>query len=129
VSRRSRLRQSSPQLLGSLWGWIAGEARTDILSTASIEKHSDGGGLDLLITGRSYKSQAEGSRILRYTYLKQRYEMGLGSVHPLLLARASTERDRWRDLMNDKRNSVDPMEEKRQLESDAQDGHRSQTGQ
>lgn len=99
----------------------------NILSTASIGKHSDGGGLYLLITGRSDKGRAKGSWIFRYTYLKQRYEMGLGSVHSLSLAQARTERDRWRDMMNDKRNPVNPMDEKRRLERDAQDGRTSLT--
>jgi len=76
----------------------------NILSTAKTGKHSDGGGLYLLITGRDEKGRAKGSWIFRYTYLKQRYELGLGSVQSLSLANARIERDRWRDLMNDKRN-------------------------
>jgi len=99
----------------------------NILGTASLGKHSDGGGLYLLITGRSEKGQARGSWIFRYTFLKQRYEMGLGSVQSLSLAQARIERDRWRDLMNDKRNPVNPMDEKRRLELEARDGRKALT--
>lgn len=99
----------------------------NILSTASIGKHSDGGGLYLLITGRSPKGQARGSWIFRYTYLKQRYEMGLGSIQSLSLAQARGERDRWRDLMHDKLKPINPMDEKRRLETGARDGRQAMT--
>ncbi|MFT7594531.1 MAG: integrase [Paracoccaceae bacterium] len=99
----------------------------NIPGTASLGKHSDGGGLYLLITGRSEKGQARGSWIFRYTYLKQRYEMGLGFVQSFSLAQARIERDRWRDLMNDKRNPVNPLDQKRRLERGAKDGRKALT--
>tara|TARA_R110002110_G_scaffold324843_1_gene536875 strand:+ start:204 stop:1451 length:1248 start_codon:yes stop_codon:yes gene_type:complete len=93
---------------------------SNIVKTASVGKHSDGGGLYLLVTGHDEAGRAKGSWIFRYTYLKQRYEMGLGSIQSLTLARARSECDRWRDLMNDRRNPVNPIEEKRRLEQGAQ---------
>lgn len=53
--------------------------------------------------------------------------MGLGSVQSLSLAQARIERDRWRDLMNDKRNPINPMDEKRRLELEARDGRKALT--
>ena len=97
-----------------------GKLATNILKTASVGKHSDGAGLYLLITGHSAKGNAKGSWIFRYTYRKQRYEMGIGSIQSLSLSRARSECDRWRDLMNDRRNPVNPLDEKRRLEADAQ---------
>jgi integrase len=99
----------------------------NILKTAKPGKYSDGAGLYLLITGRSEKGQAKGSWVFRYTYFKQRYELGLGSVQAFSLAQARIERDRWRDLMNDKRNPVNPLDEKRRLELEAQDGRKALT--
>jgi integrase len=96
-----------------------GKLATNILKTASVGKHSDGAGLYLLVTGHDAKGSAKGSWIFRYTYHKQRYEMGIGSIQSLSLARARAECDRWRDLMNDRRNPVNPMDEKRRLEVDA----------
>jgi len=96
-----------------------GKLAANILKTASVGKHSDGAGLYLLVTGRDDKGNAKGSWIFRYTYLKQRYEMGLGSIQSLSLARARAECDRWRDLMNDRRHPVNPIDEKRRLEDDA----------
>jgi integrase len=100
---------------------------TNILSTAKPGKYSDGGGLYLLVTGEDTRGRAKGSWIFRYTFLKQRYELGLGSVQSLSLAQARTERDRWRDLMTDKRNPVNPIEEKRRLESGAELGRKALT--
>lgn len=91
----------------------------NFLKTAEPGKYSDGGGLYLLLTGRDGKGRPTGSWIFRYTYLKQRYEMGLGSVQSLSLAQARGERDRWRDLMTDRRNPVNPIDEKRRLEEEA----------
>jgi hypothetical protein len=82
---------------------------TNILNTAKVGKHSDGGGLYLLVTGEDARGRAKGSWIFRYTFLKRRYELGLGSVQSLSLAQARTERDLWRDLMTDKRNPVNPL--------------------
>lgn len=96
-----------------------GKLATNILKTASVGKHSDGAGLYLLITGHDAKGSAKGSWIFRYTYLKQRYETGIGSIQSLSLARARAECDRWRDLMNDRRNPVNPMDVKRRLETNA----------
>lgn len=104
-----------------------GKLATNILKTASVGKHSDGAGLYLLITGHDAKGRAKGSWIFRYTYLKQRYEMGIGSIQSLSLMRARSECDRWRDLMNDRRNPVNPMDEKRRLENDAQHGRAALT--
>lgn len=104
-----------------------GKLATNILKTASIGKHSDGAGLYLLITGRDAKGSAKGSWIFRYTYRKQRYEMGIGSIQSLSLARARAECDRWRDLMNDRRNPVNPMDEKRRLEDEAMHGRAALT--
>lgn len=100
---------------------------TNILSTAKPGKHSDGGGLYLLVTGKDTRGRAKGSWIFRYTFLKQRYELGLGSVQALSLAQARTERDRWRDLMTDKRNPLNPIEEKRRLEAGAEHGRKAVT--
>ncbi|MGR3343441.1 MAG: tyrosine-type recombinase/integrase, partial [Paracoccaceae bacterium] len=94
----------------------------NILSTAKIGKHSDGAGLYLLIKGRDDRGRAKGSWIFRYTFRKQRYELGLGSVRTLSLAQARMECERWRDIMNDKRNPINPIEEKRRLEIEAQQG-------
>ena len=94
----------------------------NILSTAKIGKHSDGAGLYLLIKGRDDRGRAKGSWIFRYTFRKQRYELGLGSVRTLSLARARGDCERWRDLMNDKHKPVNPIEEKRRLEIEAQQG-------
>jgi len=99
-----------------------GKLASNILSTAKPGKYSDGAGLYLLLTGRGSKGQAMGSWIFRYTYLKQRYEMGLGSVQSLSLSRARAECERWRDLMNDRRNPVNPLEEKRRMETEALNG-------
>ncbi|MBV1866261.1 MAG: tyrosine-type recombinase/integrase [Rhodobacteraceae bacterium] len=104
-----------------------GKLTANILNTASVGKHSDGAGLYLLVTGHSAKGRAKGSWIFRYTYLKQRYEMGLGSIQSLSLARARSECDRWRDLMNDRRNPVNPMDEKRRMENDALHGRAALT--
>lgn len=98
---------------------LVGKLAANILKTASVGKHSDGAGLYLLVTGRDAKGSPKGSWIFRYTYHKQRYEMGIGSIQSLSLARARAECDRWRDLMNDRRNPVNPMDEKRRLETDA----------
>ena len=95
---------------------------SNILKTVKVGKHSDGSGLYLLVTGHDGTGRAKGSWIFRYTYLKQRYEMGIGSLQSLSLARARAECDRWRDLMNDRRNSVNPIDEKRRLEDDAMHG-------
>jgi hypothetical protein len=65
-----------------------GKLAANILKTASVGKHSDAAGLYLLVTGRDGKGNAKGSWIFRYTYLKQRYEMGIGSIQSLSLARA-----------------------------------------
>ena len=92
----------------------------NILSTAKTGKHSDGAGLYLLIKGRDDRGNAKGSWIFRYTFRKQRYELGLGSVRTLSLARARLQCDHWRELMNDRRNPVNPIEEKRRLEIEAQ---------
>ena len=100
---------------------------TNILSTAKVGKYSDGGGLYLLVKGHDGKGRAKGSWIFRYTFLKQRYELGLGSVQSLSLAQARIERDRWRDLMTDKRNPINPMDDKRRLETDAQHGRNALT--
>lgn len=111
-----------------MWGTDrVAKLATNILSTAKVGKHTDGGGLYLLIKDRDDKGRAKGSWIFRYTFLKQRYEMGLGSVQSLSLAQARTERDRWRDLMTDKRNPVNPMEEKRRLETSAEHGRNALT--
>lgn len=99
-----------------------GKLAANILKTADVGKHSDGAGLYLLVTGHDGGGSAKGSWIFRYTYLKQRYELGLGSIQSLSLARARSECERWRDLMNDRRNPVNPLEEKRRLESDALNG-------
>ena len=99
----------------------------NILSTAKPGKYSDGAGLYLLIKGRDDTGHAKGSWIFRYTFRKQSYELGLGSVRILSLERARSECERWRDLMNDKRNPVNPIEEKRRLEIDAQQGRDSPT--
>ena len=104
-----------------------GKLASNILKTASVGKHSDGAGLYLLVTGHDDKGRTKGSWIFRYTYLKQRYEMGLGSIQSLSLARARAECDRWRDLMNDRRNPVNPMDEKRRLETDALHGRAALT--
>ncbi len=104
-----------------------GKLATNILKTAGVGKHSDGAGLYLLVTGRDAKGGAKGSWIFRYTYRKQRYEMGIGSIQSLSLARARAECDRWRDLMNDRRNSINPMDEKRRLEADAIHGRAALT--
>ena len=104
-----------------------GKLAANILKTASVGKHSDGAGLYLLVTGHDDRGRAKGSWIFRYTYHKQRYEMGLGSIQSLSLARARAECDRWRDLMNDRRNPVNPMDEKRRLEADALHGRAALT--
>ena len=96
-----------------------GKLASNILKTASIGKHSDGAGLYLLVTGHDAKDRPKGSWIFRYTYLKQRYELGLGSIQSLSLARARSECERWRDLMNDRRNPVNPLDEKRRMEAEA----------
>ena len=97
-----------------------GKLATNILRIGKTGKHSDGGGLYLLITGRDRKNRAKGSWIYRYTYLGQRYELGLGSVQNLSLANARVESERWRDLKNDKRNPVNPIDEKRRMEAELQ---------
>jgi len=99
----------------------------NFVRTAPAGKHSDGGGLYLLITGRDARGKAKGSWIFRYTYLKQRYEMGLGSVQTLSLAQARSERDRWRDQMTDRRSPVNPIEEKRRLEAEAAGARKART--
>ena len=99
----------------------------NFLKTAKEGKYSDGAGLYLLVSGRDEKGKAKGSWIFRYTFLKQRYEMGLGSVQLFSLAQARIERDRWRDFMNDKRNPINPIEEKRRLESEALKGRKAIT--
>lgn len=99
-----------------------GKLATNILKTADVGKYSDGAGLYLLVTGHDDRGRAKGSWIFRYTYLKQRYELGLGSIQSLSLSRARAECERWRDLMNDRRNPVNPLEEKRRLEADASSG-------
>ena len=104
-----------------------GKLAPNILGTASNGKHSDGNGLYLLITGRDSKGRAKGSWIFRYTFLKQRYELGLGSVQSISLSNARIERDRWRDLMTERRNPVNPIDEKRRLENEAQDGRSALT--
>ncbi len=104
-----------------------GKLAANILSTAGVGKHSDGAGLYLLVTGRDAKERPKGSWIFRYTYRKQRYEMGIGSVQTLSLARARAECERWRDLMNDRRNPVNPLDEKRRLETEAQHGRAAPT--
>lgn len=53
--------------------------------------------------------------------------MGIGSIQSLSLARARAECDRWRDLMNDRRNPLNPMDEKRRLEADALHGRAALT--
>jgi integrase len=114
--------------LGNMWGTDRmAKLASNILSTAKVRKYSDGGGLYLLIKGHDGKGQAKGSWIFRYTFLKQRYELGLGSVQSLSLAQARIERDRWRDLMTDKRNPINPMDDKRRLETDAQHGRNALT--
>jgi integrase len=104
-----------------------GKLASNILKTAKVGKHSDGAGLYLLVTGHDPKGNAKGSWIFRYTYLKQRYELGLGSIQSLPLARARAECDRWRDLMNDRRNPVNPLDEKRRLETEAHYGRSAPT--
>lgn len=104
-----------------------GKLESNALRTAGVGKHSDGAGLYLLVTGHDDKGRTKGSWIFRYTYLKQRYEMGLGSIQSLSLARARAECERWRDLMNDRRSPVNPLDEKRRLESDALDGRGAMT--
>lgn len=104
-----------------------GKLAVNILRTAAPGKYSDGAGLYLLVTGRDERGRAKGSWIFRYTYLKQRYELGLGSVQSLSLAQARMERDRWHDLMTDKRFPVNPIEEKRRLEVEAHIGRRAVT--
>lgn len=99
----------------------------NILKTATPGKYADGGGLYLLVTGRDAKGQVKGSWIFRYIFLKQRYELGLGSVQSYTLAQARSERDRWRDMMTDKRNPVNPLDEKRRLEWEAQDCRKALT--
>lgn len=99
----------------------------NILSTAKTGKHSDGGGLNLLIKGRDKKGRAKGSWVFRYTFLKQRYELGLGSVQAFSLAQARNECVRLRDLMTDKRNPINPIEEKRTLEAEARYGRKTYT--
>lgn len=100
---------------------------SNILSTAKVGKYSDGAGLYLLIKGRDEQAHAKGSWIFRYTFRGQRYEMGLGSVQSLSLARARNECDRWRDLINDRRDPVNPIEEKRRLEKEAVQGRSAPT--
>ena len=104
-----------------------GKLTANILKTAIIGKHSDGAGLYLLVTGHDDKSRAKGSWIFRYTYFRQRYEVGLGSIQSPSLTRARSECDRWRDMMNDWRHSVNPMEEKRRLEINAKHGRAAMT--
>ncbi|MGJ8585421.1 MAG: tyrosine-type recombinase/integrase [Marinosulfonomonas sp.] len=99
----------------------------NILSTAKPGKYTDGGGLYLLVTGNDPRGHAKGSWIFRYTFRKQRYELGLGSVQSLSLAQARAQRDRWRDLMTDKRNPINPIEEKRRLETNAELGRSAPT--
>ncbi|MGR3344840.1 MAG: Arm DNA-binding domain-containing protein, partial [Paracoccaceae bacterium] len=99
----------------------------NILKTAKAGKYTDGAGLYLLIKGRDDRGRAKGSWIFRYTFRKQRYELGLGSVRTLSLARARLQCDHWRELMNDKRNPVNPIEEKRRLEIEAQQGRNAPT--
>jgi len=128
VSFCSILFPNIPRKLGNMWGTgRMGKLAANILRTAAVGKHSDGAGLYLLVTGHDGNGRAKGSWIFRYTYFKQRYEMGLGSIQTLSLARARGECDRWRDLMNDRRNPVNPMEEKRRLETDARHGRASMT--
>ncbi|MBJ6373134.1 tyrosine-type recombinase/integrase [Sedimentitalea arenosa] len=104
-----------------------GKLPPNILKTAKPGKYSDGGGLYLLVTGRTDKGQAKGSWIYRYTYLKQRYEIGLGSVQSLSLAQARSERDRWREYSTDKRHPMNPIDAKRLLEDEAQAGRGART--
>lgn len=73
----------------------------NILSTAKAGKYADGAGLYLLIKGRDDRGWAKGSWIYRYTFRKQRYELGLGSVRTVSLARARLQCDHWRELMSD----------------------------
>ena len=95
---------------------------SNILSTATPGKYSDGAGLYLLIKGRDEHRRAKGSWVFRYTFRGQRYEMGLGSVQTLSLARARSECERWRNLMNDRRDPVNPIDEKHRLEAEALHG-------
>ncbi|MEP3632374.1 MAG: integrase arm-type DNA-binding domain-containing protein [Shimia thalassica] len=104
-----------------------GKLAANFLKTARPGKYSDGAGLYLLVTGREEGGQIKGSWIFRYTHLKQRYEMGLGSAQNLSLAQARSERDRWRDLMTDRRSPMNPLEEKRRLESEAENSRKGLT--
>lgn len=80
-----------------------------------------------MLTGRDDRGKPKGSWIFRYTYLKQRYEIGLGSVQALSLSHARAERDLWRDLMTDRKHPVNPIEEKRRLENEAAAGRNAIT--
>lgn len=114
-----------PSKLGNMWGM--GNLASNILQTAKRGKYSDGGGLYLLVTGKDARGKAAGSWIFRYTYLKQRYELGLGSVQTVSLARARAECERWRDLMTDRRNPINPIDEKRRLETETLHGRKALT--
>ncbi|WP_442852265.1 Arm DNA-binding domain-containing protein [Roseobacter sp. CCS2] len=75
----------------------------NVLKTTTVGKHADAGGPYLFITRRDAKGHAKGSWMFRYTFLKKRCELGLESVRSYTLAQAEIKRDRWRDLMTDKR--------------------------
>lgn len=87
----------------------------NILSNAKIGKHSDGAGLSLIVKGHDSRGRVKGSWLFRYTFHKQRYEIGIGSAASLTLAQARNECQRWRDLMADPRTPINPIDEKRRL--------------
>jgi len=96
-----------------LGDWMAdrGENRLTQISIkrAGDGKAFDGGGLILAKSGDS------GKWVYRYSHLKKRREMGLGSWPTLGLAEARRLRNKWREVLLE---GNDPIEIRRQEEAD-----------
>ncbi|MBI1494802.1 tyrosine-type recombinase/integrase [Rhodobacteraceae bacterium MYP1-1] len=95
-----------------------GKLPPNILKNATEQKYSDGGGLYLYSKGLGDDGRARGSWVYRYTYLKKRWDLGLGSVEAVSLKDARAARDRWAAWM--KATGGKPHDEIERLEREQQ---------
>jgi integrase len=102
-----------------------GNLSPNILKAGKVGKHSDGGGLFLVITGRGKDGSPKGFWCWRYTFQGKRREMGLGPVAYVTLKDARDMRNHWARWM--RLNGKDPIEHRAAEEAEATRRNTGQT--
>lgn len=92
-----------------------GKFASNILRTANVGKHTEEGGLQLRVSSIGPDGSRKGSWYFRYSFQGQQYEIGLGSIKTTSLKQAREKKDYYSELMADRRNPINPRDEKRRL--------------